>query len=264
MQCILIYMKLSLIGPLLQNRLASTVRGMFIPLSVVRIVQFQTSPLAWYILWQGTPSVCFCTKDIGFTRDTDIIICLDSQSAIRSLHKPKIMSELIRESTESLNELAVELGMRTCWNTGQWTSRSSSTYSKYGNVHRTRIIIASLTYCEKTAMRDWGYKQNEKRFEQTKEMIMGGWQRRERALPRQSLRLVSCHRQLDLSCTSAVTLFNYCNEAIKNALWSGAECPALQWKWKQLTEIFWCTCHPVKHAVDNNLQWNLADCVLLW
>ena len=34
-----------------------------------------------------------------------IFICLDSQSAIRAVHKPKITSKLIRECIEALNEV---------------------------------------------------------------------------------------------------------------------------------------------------------------
>jgi len=86
----------------------------------------------------------------------------------------------------------------------------------------------------KTAIMYWAYKQNEKRWQslktcwQTKEMITGGYRRRERdllALPRQTLRLVigiltghaPVQRHLSLIGLTNDPLCSYHNEEIESA-----------------------------------------------
>jgi len=138
----------------------------------------------------------------------DLCIPLGKYTTVfKALHKPRVTSKLTRECIKELNELATN---RTVWLT--WVplpghsgipgneradelARQASSQSLVGP---EPVLPVSHTVI-KTAIRDWVYKQNDKRWRglttcrQAKEMISGRCRRRERdllALPRQILRLV--------------------------------------------------------------------------
>jgi len=169
-----------------------------------------------------------------------VYICSDSLSAIRALHRPRITSKLIRECKEELNELAGKRPVCLTWVPGHTgipgneradqLARQASSEAFVGP--EPALPISHIVI--KTAMRDWAYREGDKRWQglttcrQAKEMITGRCRRRERdllALSRQMLKPVvgiltghtQVQRHLSLMGLSNDPFCSYCKEAIESA-----------------------------------------------
>jgi len=107
----------------------------------------------------------------------------DSQSAIKALNKPKVTSKLTRECIKELNELVANKTVRLIWVPGhsginERADELAIQASSQSLVGPEPALPISRTVI-KTAIRDWVYKQNDKRWRglttcrQAKEMISG-------------------------------------------------------------------------------------------
>ena len=202
------------------------------------------TPLVKYttVFQVETYAILRCASILNILENTGevVVICSDSQSAIKALHKPRVTSKLTRECIKELNELATNRAVWLTWVPGHSgiqgneradePARQASSQSLVGPEPALPISHTVI----KTAIRDWAYKQNDKRWRglttcrQAKEMISGRCRRRERdllALPRQILRLVvgillghtQVGRNLSIMGLNEDPLCNYCCGAEESA-----------------------------------------------